>query len=196
MHYPAKPAQTEAPILDVIQNRWSPVAFDPTPLDKEQIRSLFEAGRWAQSNYNEQPWRYIYAGKNDPGRSELESLLVEGNAYAKNAGLLLISFGSKKFAKNGKPNRFNLHDTGAASALITLQATSMGLISHQMSGYDSERANALLGVPEEFEPGSMMALGYAGDPKTMDAASQQRDAGPRTRRPQEESFFQGKWPAV
>lgn len=170
--------------------------FDPAPLTTEQIGSLFEAARWAPSSYNEQPWRYIYAGKNDAGRTELESLLVEGNAWAKNAGLLIVSFAKKTFAKNGKPNRHYLHDTGAASFAITLQATSMGLISHQMSGFAVDKANSVLGVPDDFEPGSMMAVGNAADVSTFPEDMQQRDKAPRGRNPRESFAFPGKFPAA
>ncbi len=193
MKYPAKPATADAPILDVVQNRWSPVMFDPAPLSPEQIASLFEAARFAASSYNEQPWRYVYAGKKDAGREALESLLVEGNAWAKNAGVLMLSFGRKTFAKNGKPNRHYFHDLGAASAIMTLQATSMGLISHQMAGFDTDKANSVLGVPDDFEPGSMMAIGYAGDPANFPEDMRLRDEAPRVRNPHTSFAFRDKF---
>lgn len=193
MQYPAKPAVPDAPVLDVILNRWSPVMFDPAPLSEQQTASLFEAARWAPSSFNEQPWRYVYAGKNDPGRENLESLLVESNAWAKNAGLLILSFAKKTFAKNGKPNRHYLHDTGAASVLMTLQATSMGLISHQMAGFAVDKANAVLGVPDDCEPGSMMAIGYPANPASFAADMQERDKSPRMRNPQSSFAALGKF---
>lgn len=193
MKYPRKETPTDAPIIDVIRDRWSPISFSAKPLPEETIRSLFEAARWAQSSFGEEPWRYIYAAKGDPGRENLESLLAEGNAWAKDAGLLLISFAKKTFARNGKPNRHYLHDTGAASAYITLQATSMGLITHQMAGFAVEKANALLGVPADFEPGSMMAIGeYAGQ-ETLDDAAKKRENSPRTRKPQSAFAFRNAW---
>ncbi len=193
MKYPTKPVDAEAPIIDVILNRWSPLAFDPAPLSVGQIASLFEAARWAASSYNEQPWCYIYAGKQDAGRDKLESLLVEGNAWAKNAGLLILSFAKKTFANNGQPNRHSLHDTGAASALMTLQATSMGLISHQMAGFSVDTANAVLGVPDDFEPGSMIAIGYAADPASLSPDLLERQQAERTRNPQSSFVLRGKW---
>ena len=195
MKYPAKPAKPDAPIHELILNRWSPVMFNPSPLSAEQTASLFEAARWAASSFNEQPWRYIYAGKNDPGRETLESLLVEGNAWAKNAGLLILSFAKKTFTKNGKPNRYNLHDVGAASAIMTLQASSMGLISHQMEGFDTARANAALGVPDEFVPGSMIAIGYPADPTSFPDDMQKRDASPRVRNHRDSFAFLGSFGA-
>lgn len=193
MNYPKKPAPAETPIIDTIRDRWSPVAFDPKPLDPHIIASLFEAARWAQSSYNEQPWIYVYAEKSDPGREVLESLLVEGNSWAKNAGLLLVDFSKKTFAKNGKPNRHYLHDLGAANAYITLQATSMGLVTHQMAGFDVEKANAALGVPGDYEPGSMMAIGYYAGQDALPEPLKERENAPRVRKPQSEFVFQGRW---
>ena len=181
--YPEKQTPNDAPILDVIAKRWSPLAFDPAPLSEEQIASLFEAARWAPSSYGEQPWRYVYASKEDENREALENLLAEGNSWAKNAGLLILSFSKKTFAKNDKPNRHYFHDTGAANFALTLQATHMGLITHQMAGYSVDKANGVLGVPEEFEPCSMIAVGYPNDPNNLSEDLQERQNAPRTRFP-------------
>ena len=188
-------ATTDAPILDVISERWSPVIFSDTPIEAEKIASLFEAARWACSSYNEQPWRYIYALKGDPGREKLESLLVEGNAWAKNAGLLLVDFAKKTFTKNGKPNTEALHDLGASNFAIALQATAMGLYSHQMVGFDAARASTDFGVPEDFVPGSMMAIGYLGDAATAPEALRKRQESPRMRNPASSFAFRGEWKA-
>lgn len=193
MQYHAKLTPTDAPVLEMIQKRWSSLAFEPIPLKEGMIQSLFEAARWAQSSFNEQSWRYVYAAKHEPGRDTLEGLLSEGNAWAKNAGLLILSFTKKTFARNGKSNRYAMHDLGAASAFLTLQATSMGLNSHQMAGFDVERANEALGVPADFEPGSMIAIGYPADPAVLSEALQERERAPRLRQPQSDFAFRGKW---
>lgn len=167
--------------------------MSPDPLSDEQIAQLFEAARWAPSSFNEQPWRYVYAMKGDPGRETMESLLVEGNSWAKNAGLLILSFSKKIFEKNGKPNRHCLHDTGAASAFLVLQATSLGLASHQMAGFDKARANEVLGVPAEFEPGSMIAIAKPGDPKDLSPELREREEKPRMRNPIDAFAFRNRW---
>ena len=66
---------------------WSPYAFADRPVSEDDLRSLFEAARWAPSSYNEQPWSYLVATKASPGEFErLLSCLVEGNqAWAKAA---------------------------------------------------------------------------------------------------------------
>jgi nitroreductase len=59
-----KIANTDHDILDVIRNRWSPRAFDPSrDVPAADLRRLFEAARWAPSSMNEQPWRFLVASR-------------------------------------------------------------------------------------------------------------------------------------
>lgn len=192
--YPAKPAPVDAPVSDLIKNRWSPVYFSDKPLPTEMSASLFEAARWAPSSYNEQPWLYVYAGPDDgDARTTIESLLVESNAWAKNAGLLIVSFAKTTHARNGKLNRFAMHDLGASSIQLVLQATAMGLVSHQMGGFAHEKANELLGVPADYEPGSMIAIGFPGDPATISPEAKERESGKRERKSASDFVFRGSF---
>lgn len=196
MEYPHKKAPTTLPVIEPILERWSPMAFDPRPVEEEKIRAMFEAARWAPSSYNEQPWRYVYARKGDKNRDVLESLLAEGNAWAKDAGVLMISFAKKNFTYNGKPNYHHLHDTGAASAYMMLQLPSMGLIGHQMQGFDSAHANEKLGVPDDYVPGSMLAVGYYAGQDGLKPEWKQREDAPRTRNDIDAFAFNGEWKAA
>jgi hypothetical protein len=45
-------------INEVFLARWSPRAFDDTPITEEQLMGLLEAARWAPSGLNIQPWRF------------------------------------------------------------------------------------------------------------------------------------------
>jgi nitroreductase len=193
MKYPSNPAPTGSPLPDVIRERWSPYSFSNEEIGDEKIKILFEAARWAPSSYNEQPWRYVYAGKNDPDRAALESLLLEGNSWSKGAGLLIVSFAKKTFTYNGKENRHALHDLGCASGYLVLQATALGLVSHQMAGFAVDRANEILGVPDDFIPGSVIAIGEPGDPAATPPPLREREQAPRSRRPAEKFAFRGRF---
>lgn len=196
MEYQLKPTPTDAPILEMISKRWSSVSFDPTPLGKETIESLFEAARWAPSCFGDQPWAYVYAEKGDPMREAMEELLMEGNAWAKNAGLLIVGFGRKTFRRNEKPNDYHLYDLGAATIQLVLEATSRGLSSHQMGGFQKEKANVLLGVPQEYAVGSMIAIGHPADPKTLSEALLAREQSARQRNPQSSFAFRGSFKSM
>lgn len=174
-------------LVPEIKERFSPVIYSNEEPSAEQIEALFEAARWAPSSFNEQPWHFVYALKSDgEGRKNMESLLMDGNAWAKEAGMLLCSFAKKRFAKNNKENRHSMHDTGAANYALTLQATSMGIITHQMGGFFVDKANETLGVPEDFEPVSMMAIGFMGDVESAPEELKERQNAERTRKDKQE----------
>lgn len=194
MQFPHKPAPADFDILQSIRERWSPVIFSDQAVEQEKIDTLFEAARWAPSCYNEQPWRFVYAAKDDEHREKLESLLAEGNAWAKQAGILLITFTRKTFTRNDKENRHAMYDAGCATGYLFLQLSSLGLIGHSMAGFDWQKANDLLGVPEEYLAASMTAIGYPGDPANANAALREREAGERVRNEQSEFVFRGTWP--
>jgi nitroreductase len=149
-----KPAETAYPVLDLIRRRWSPLAFAPTPVEKEKLLSLFEAARWSASSFNEQPWSFLVATKENPAEFEtMLECLVEGNRpWAKNAPVLMISVAKLAFERNGQPNRHAFHDVGQAMANLSLQAVSMGLFVHQMAGFNVAQARTVYGVPEGFDP--------------------------------------------
>src|ERR1700679_1393344 len=109
-----KQATPDHPIHEFLVNRWSPYAFSDRSVAVDDLRSLFEAARWAPSSSNEQPWRYIVATKENPAEfARLLSCLVDGNQpWAKRAPVLALGCSALNFAKNNQPNRAALHDLG------------------------------------------------------------------------------------
>lgn len=185
-----KKAAPDHPVHDIIANRWSPYAFADKPVNQEDLLSLFEAARWAASAFNEQPWRYIVATKDQPEEfARLLSCLVEPNqAWAQHAPVLALGIVGLNYTHNGKPNGSAHHDLGLASASLTAEATSRGLSVHQMAGIVPERAREIYGIPEGFVAFTGLAVGYPGE-ATGELA--QRDGAPRTRRPLGEFLFSG-----
>jgi nitroreductase len=61
-----KHAQTDNPVHPLITQRWSPYAYSDKPVAKPDLLALFEAARWAASSYNEQPWVFLVATKDEP----------------------------------------------------------------------------------------------------------------------------------
>ena len=190
-----KTAATDHPVHALIAERWSPYAFGPKSVADDDLRSLFEASRWAASSYNEQPWHYIVAKRDDADEFEkLLSVLVELNqAWAKAAPVLALGVISKNFKRNGKPNKAAIHDLGLASATLTLEATSRGLVVHQMIGILPDRARELYGIPNDAEALTGLAIGYAAEPGAGPDELAERDQGERTRRPLSEFVFGGTW---
>ena len=190
-----KPAPTTTPIHALLARRWSPRAVDPDrPVRPETLQVLLEASRWAPSCFNEQPWRYlVFDGRNPSALDAARSCLVDGNAWAKKSPVLLLSVARESFTHNGKPNRHAQHDVGLASENLVLQATELGLMTHQMAGFDAARARELFNIPEGFTPMAMIVVGYPGKVEDLPEPLQEREKAPRTRKPAAEWAFAGKW---
>ena len=152
----------------LITDRWSPVAFDSKEVDFDQIHQLFEAAKWAPSARNAQPWRFIFATKKMSEYKTLLGLMNEDNQlWAKSAPLLVMPLAQVVSTHKNRPNRLALYEVGMAVGNLLLQATSMGLMVHQMSGYDVERTKEELVIPTRYEPVTIMAIGYKGNPSQL-----------------------------
>jgi len=189
------PAPVQFAIEPLLARRWSPRAFSDRPVEHEKLRQLFEAARWAASCFNDQPWNYIVATREDPAAFEkmLACLVPANQAWAKAVPVLAISVARTKFRHDGSPNRHAQHDVGAASASLALQAASLGLAVHQMGGFDATRARETYHIPADHEPVAAIAIGYPGDPAALPEKLRERESAPRTRRPISEFVFAGDW---
>ena len=188
-------ARTDHPIQDVLAQRWSPHLFDERPVGLPDLHSVFEAARWAPSSYNEQPWSYLVATKeNSLEYQRLLSCLVEANrAWAKSAPVLALGVVNLKFKRNGKENRAAIHDLGLASANLVMEATARGLFVHQMIGILPEKARELYQIPEDAEAWTGLAIGYAGDMASLPQELRQRELASRQRKPLSQFVFTGQW---
>ena len=190
---PLRPAPTDQPILDVLRNRWSARAIDSQrPVDRGVIGVLLEAARWAPSSGNVQPWRYLVFDDSVPeARERARGCLRPGNAWARRAPVLLLSLVSRWWPDSTDPNPSALHDLGAASFSLCLQATSMGLVAHQMAGFDRDRVRTEFTVPAGTDPVACIAIGHPGLIAALDDSRRQREQRPRRRRPVEQTAFMG-----
>lgn len=189
-----KPAETQHPIHELLQRRWSPRAYAERPVDADKLRSVFEAARWAPSCFNAQPWRFVMATKEHPADHErLLNCLVEGNRkWAYRAPVLVLSVAKLTF-DDSSPNRHAWHDVGLAVENLIVQATALGLAVHQMAGFDVEKARADLKIQEGYEPVAMIAIGYPGDPAILPESTRQKELRPRARKTIAELVFAGEW---
>lgn len=190
-----KAAPADHPIHDLIRTRWSPRAFSDKHVSDETLRSLFEAARWAPSSSNEQPWAFLVSRKGDGANHEkMLGTLVEFNqAWAKNAPVLAIAVSKLAFAKNDTPNRNAFYDTGAAVALLSMEATALGLFVHQMAGFDPQKAREAFHIPAGWEAIAAFTIGHPGDPSSLPDTLREREQAPRARKPLSDFVMAGVW---
>ncbi len=194
-----KKADTSAPIDDLLARRWSPRGFDPErPVSTAQRQALLEAARWAPSCYGAEPWRFVVCDRttNPTAWEKAFDCLSDGNrAWVNNVSLLLLAVADTVFAHNDRPNRWGGYDTGAASENLCLQAVSLGLMAHQMGGFDAAKARAAFAVPERYAPMAMIAVGNQAPLGSLDEERRARETAARRRSPLGERFFDGAWDA-
>jgi nitroreductase len=187
----------EHPVPEAIRLRWSPVAFVPEPMDDATLHAVFEGARWAASAFNEQPWRFVVARRQDEARfsSMLDCLVDANRAWAQHASVVAIVCARAAFARNGKPNAHAWFDTGQATAQLMLSAIRTGLYSHAMGGFDADKARAHFGIPEGFDPVCAIAVGRLGDGSLLEPDTAARDQSPRVRKSLDEIVFEGTFTA-
>lgn len=186
----AKPANTDHPINELIAKRWSARAFSTRSVKKLKLLSVLEAARWAPSSRNEQPWRYIVFTNDNPDKlKRAQSVLKDINNYAKRAPVLICAITKKTYSDNGNSNRLHFHDLGAANENMFLEAFNQGLIMHEMGGFDVQKAREVFNIPEDFEAGIMIALGYQDVHRVLPESLRQKAHLPRERKPLSEIAF-------
>lgn len=190
-----KSAPVDTRVHELIRRRWSPRAFADRPLDAATLRSLLQAAQWAPSSYNEQPWAFVVATRDDAeGYERLLGCLVPFNQkWAKSAPVLALSVAKAAFERNGKPNRHAFHDVGLAVAQLTLQATAEGLAVHQMAGFDADEARRVLEIPDGWDPVAAIAVGYPAEADSLPEDLREKESAERRRKPLSRFVFSGTW---
>ena len=187
------------PIDPMFLARWSPRAFTGEAISEADLLTMLEAGRWAASAYNSQPWRFIWARRDTPHWDKFLALLVPFNrSWAKEASALVILVSNSLMRPPGAdkdvPSHSHSLDAGAASGNFALQANKMGWFVHGMVGFDMDRAFAELGVPAGYRVEAAYAVGRLGDPAILSEGLRARET-PSPRLPLTQIAFEGAFKA-
>ena len=186
----SKIANTDFPIHNLIARRWSARAFSTKTVKKSKLLSILEAARWAPSSRNEQPWRYIVFTDENPEKLNIaRSVLLEINNYAKRAPILICAITKKYYSDNGIYNKLHFHDLGAANENMFLESFNQGLIMHEMGGFDRDKARRVFNVPDDYEIGIMIAIGYQDSHDILPERYKEKAFSPRERKPLSEIAF-------
>lgn len=182
-------------IFHLLKKRKSIVSFSSEPVSHEDLMLLFDAARWAPSSRNAQPWRFIYATKETmEDYDRFFDLLHEGNKeWAHTAPVLALSVAEVISEYKSRPNKYAFHDLGMAVGNLLTQATAMGIYVHQMGGYDAEGARMAFNIPEGYEPGAMMAIGYPGEIDHLPMELKRRELQKRMRKELDEIVYKARW---
>jgi len=175
------------PMQAILAKRHSGYAYDSSrPVSHEQIQQMVKAAQSAPSCYNDQPWFFIVcdrATQPDAYNKVLNALVEFNQQWAQSAPVLIVVAAGMN-SREGGHNHWAQYDSGAAAVCMMLQATSLGLMAHQMAGFDPAKISASFELPADVMPMAVMAVGYEASETKVKA---------RERKPQEQNFFAGSW---
>jgi len=191
---PNKIAITAAPIAPVLAERWSPRSFNKDYLlTQHEALSILEAGRWAPSANNLQPWRFAYISKTD----ELHGAICEkgltgfNQSWAPNASALIVVAVQVNTA-DGKENTGRKYDAGLAASMMVVQAQELGLHTHQIGGLVREEILELLKLDSNYEILTIIAVGKIAPAEELEGPAFEREVAPRVRLELDEIMLYGK----
>ncbi len=184
-----KKTKNKYPLIKELEKRWSPRAYSEKVVEKEKLHTLFEAARWAPSASNLQPWNFIIGFKGDSTYDRIMKCLVEFNQlWAKTAPVLIISV-AKIIDDSNKINKSYAYDLGQAVAHLSIQASSMGLFIHQMTGLNIEAMSLEFKIPVNFKIMTVFTVGYLGDANQLPPKLEKLEYGERIRKDFDEFIF-------
>lgn len=170
------------PIMNEIKRRWSPRAFSEEKIAEEEILSLLEAARYAPSCFNEQPWRFLVASKQDELKIMRSLLTKKNQRWASKAPVLILIIAHRYFAYNGRENHWSWFDSGTAWGYLSLEAERRGLIAHGMAGFRRKETREVLKISEDYDIIAVIAIGKMGARDNLDEDFKKEEF-PNTRRP-------------
>jgi len=192
-----KAVDLSAPVHELITSRWSGVSYDPERnINEQDLRAMAEAGRWAPSCFGDQPWRILFCNRQSDSDAWQKAFdcLAEGNQpWCQHAPVLAIICADTLFSQNGKPNNWCEYDTGAAALSLCLQASALGLMTHQMAGFSPDQARKSFGLPDSVKPLAMMTVGYQCSEENLPEEFRERELKPRERNALGKHFFLNAW---
>jgi nitroreductase len=191
---PNKIAITAAPIAPVLAERWSPRSFNREYLlTQQEALSILEAGRWAPSANNLQPWRFAFISRNDDLHAELceKGLTGFNQAWAPDASALIV-MAVQKTLPDGKEITGRKYDAGLAASLMVVQAQELGLHTHHIGGIVREEIESLLKLDDNHEVLVVIAVGKVAPAEQLEGPAYEREIAPRVRLSLDEIMLYGK----
>jgi len=158
--------------------------FADRPIEPEKLDRILQAGRWAPSSKNDQPWHFIVC----TDREHLLELSRVGAYTDHLAGAgAAVGFVVRE-GREPSENEINALDVGQAVENMMLAAWDMGIGSCHGSVYEPELARRLLGYPEDHRCDLLVSFGYPAG-----AGLPERPRSERGRRPLETIVHRQRW---
>jgi nitroreductase len=186
-------ATTSTPIHPLLAERWSPRAFEPTPVTEDELRSMLEAARWAPSAANHQPSRFLVGRNGDASFASLLAALNPGNQVWAAHAPVLVAGVARVRNEDGGERPVGPFELGLAIGQLTIQAHALDLHAHAMGGFDAVAVADAFGVPDDHRVVVVVAIGHVGSPEDLPEVLAHREVAERHRIPLEQLAYAGTW---
>ena len=151
-------------VLDAIKNRRSVLRFESTKVEDGEIEAILEAGRWAPSWINKQPWNFIVVKDRETKQQLSEVVPTTFVLGLKEAPICIV------VSVDPDEDSFHFIEAGAAATQnMTLAAHSLGLNSSWIGAFDLKgqrnsaevKVKKILEIPKEHRVISVLPIGHA-----------------------------------
>jgi nitroreductase len=146
-------------LLALLRGRRSIRRYRTDPVPDEMIRQLLEAGRWAPSTNNLQPWCFVVV--QDPVvRREIARFTVyssEPRVRLTESPVLIVLCGVER---DRIYHEFLNGDVAMAALQMMLQAETLGLGTCWVGGLNRTAIAGLLRIPDPFELVCLLTVGF------------------------------------
>ena len=151
--------------IDTIKSRRSIRKFEDIPVDKNDINTILDSGRWAPSGLNNQPWRFIVIQDKDTIKQL--STCTHYSDVVEGAPLLIAVYLFHEvlynYVKDIQSIGASIENMLLACHELELGAVWLGEILNQ-----DERVNSILETPESFELMAVVAIGHPAETSTSE----------------------------
>ncbi len=142
-------------LIELIKGRRSIRKYKKKEIPEEIILKILEAGQWAPSASNNQPWRFVII-RDAILRKEVGNLctiLGVVNRFVEKAPLIIVIFSEYS-------HRWVEVDCGMCAQNMMLEAHSLGIGSCFIGAFDRNGIKNLLSLPEKFKIIGLITFGY------------------------------------
>jgi len=154
------------PVLDAVKNRRSVVRFEKAQIEEEKVEAILEAGRWAPSWLNKQPWIFMVITDQSIKERLSEVVPTVFSLGVKEAPVCI----AVAVDPAEEPHHF-VEDGAAASQNMVLAAYSLGLHSCWIGIFDLEgrkdsaeaKVRDVLEIPKTYRVVSLLPIGIASE---------------------------------
>jgi nitroreductase len=145
----------EMEVFKAILKRRSIRKFKDKPITEESVKKLLEAGRWAPTGGNRQPWYFVETRE----QKKISSIKMFAAGLGGTPTLIIAICADDT-------RNITLMDISMAAENIMLEAVELGLGTCAVASFNKDPVRLLFGIPEDKELILLITIGHPeGEPK-------------------------------